>query len=568
MRSMNIVVLSGGSGNDALIKGLKSLYKESNVKVVVNAYDSGKSTGICRKVTNTLGVSDIRKNHTRMYKALTKNPDKRLLEFYDNRYDFTKGNESNEILALMDNWGLTTLSPFVVRFFERPESSSYEFKDFSVANIVYSQMYSEYGYEATNKFFCDMLGIDDFVILNSFDNVYLHAVLEDGTILSDEGDIVELKNPNNKIKSLMYVGDHSYGVNPAAVEAVLNADLLVISTGTFWSSIYPTIEYLDFYKFVNESKARKIWAINNEEDNDAFGVTSNDFIEQMTSTGLDLSEFTILENANAKETLRLANSKYDIVVASMDNVKGKHNGDKYATEILKIYYNLTGKYDRVIFDFDDTLWSRSMEESDIALSIENVQLVNDYFGENATIVSGNSYESIRKKLYRVFGTKLNGFNMPIWADANSTLYVEDKPVDMIEEMSIRDSYKKIQEFLLNFDIDAVINNEDFPVCLKIKPLNARERLLLSNYLNDYALSSIGASECVAVLTGVTTVDILNKNNNKSLVMDRLNSDGKTLYIGDEVDVGNDADIAVRCDNFVHTSGVAETNMLIKLLGRV
>lgn len=568
MRSMNIVVLSGGSGNDALIKGLKSLYKESNVKVVVNAYDSGKSTGICRKVTNTLGVSDIRKNHTRMYKALTKNPDKRLLEFYDSRYDFTKGNEVNEILALMDNWGLTTLSPFVVRFFERPESSLYEFKDFSVANIVYSQMYSEYGYEDTNKFFCDMLGIDDFVILNSFDNVYLNAVLEDGTVLTDEGDIVELKNPTNKITSLMYLGDHSYGVNTKAVEAVLNADLLVISTGTFWSSIYPTLEYLDFYKFVNESKAKKIWAINNEEDNDAFGVTSNDFIEQMASTGLDLSDFTILENADATETLRLANSKYNIVVASMGNIKGKHNGDMYATEILKIYYNLTDKYDRVIFDFDDTLWSRSMVDTDIALSIENVQLVNDYFGDRATIVSGNSYESIRKKLYRVFGTKLNGFNIPIWADANSTLYVCDKPKDMIEDMSIRNSYKKIQEFLFNFDIDATINNEDFPVCLKIKPLNARERLLLSNYLNDYALDSIGANECVAVLTGVTTVDILNKNNNKSLVMDRLNGEGKTLYIGDEIDVGNDADIAVRCDNFVHTSGVAETNMLIKLLGRV
>lgn len=568
MRSMNIVVLSGGSGNDALIKGLKSLYKESNVKVVVNAYDSGKSTGICRKVTNTLGVSDIRKNHTRMYKALTKNPDKRLLEFYDSRYDFTKGNEVNEILALMDNWGLTTLSPFVVRFFERPESSLYEFKDFSVANIVYSQMYSEYGYENTNKFFCDMLGIDDFVILNSFDNVYLNAVLEDGTVLTDEGDIVELKNPTNKITSLMYLGDHSYGVNTKAVEAVLNADLLVISTGTFWSSIYPTLEYLDFYKFVNESKAKKIWAINNEEDNDAFGVTSNDFIEQMASTGLDLSDFTILENADATETLRLANSKYNIVVAPMGNIKGKHNGDMYATEILKIYYNLTDKYDRVIFDFDDTLWSRSMVDTDIALSIENVQLVNDYFGDRATIVSGNSYESIRKKLYRVFGTKLNGFNIPIWADANSTLYVGDKPEEMIEEMSIRNSYKKIQEFLFNFDIDATINNEDFPVCLKIKPLNARERLLLSNYLNDYALDSIGANECVAVLTGVTTVDILNKNNNKSLVMDRLNGKGKTLYIGDEVDVGNDADIAARCDNFVHTSGVAETNMLIKLLGRV
>lgn len=34
---MNILVISGGSGNDTLIKGLKKFYPESNVKVLVNA---------------------------------------------------------------------------------------------------------------------------------------------------------------------------------------------------------------------------------------------------------------------------------------------------------------------------------------------------------------------------------------------------------------------------------------------------------------------------------------------------------------------------------------------------
>ena len=43
---MNIVILSGGSGNDSLIKGLKEMYPESDIKVIINAYDSGKSTGI------------------------------------------------------------------------------------------------------------------------------------------------------------------------------------------------------------------------------------------------------------------------------------------------------------------------------------------------------------------------------------------------------------------------------------------------------------------------------------------------------------------------------------------
>ena len=151
---MNILVISGGSGNDALIKGLKSFYPESNVNVLVNAYDAGKSTGVCREVTGTLGVSDIRKNHIRMYKAITEHVNQCFVEFYDSRYDFTKGNESEEVVAKLRAWGLSSLEEFAVKFFKRPEAANYDYKDFCVSNIVYAEMYAESGYEATNKFFC------------------------------------------------------------------------------------------------------------------------------------------------------------------------------------------------------------------------------------------------------------------------------------------------------------------------------------------------------------------------------------------------------------------------------
>ena len=67
---MKAIVLSGGSGNDALLKGLYGLYPNLDLKIIVNAYDDGKSTGLCRILTNTLGVSDIRKNHSRMYQIM------------------------------------------------------------------------------------------------------------------------------------------------------------------------------------------------------------------------------------------------------------------------------------------------------------------------------------------------------------------------------------------------------------------------------------------------------------------------------------------------------------------
>ena len=239
---MNIVILSGGSGNDSLIKGLKEMYPESDIKVIINAYDSGKSTGICRKVTDTLGVSDIRKNHIRMYQALNQNPDKRIIEFYNNRYNFTKGNEIEEISKLLYNWNLNGLIKVVERFFNNPLARAFIYNDFNVSNIIYAQMFKDNGYEKTNKFFCDLLGLDDFVILNSFDNVYINAITESGNNILDEGDIVEYKNSNDKIKSIAYIGCKNR-LNPKAIESINDADFIIISTGTFWSSIYPTLDY-------------------------------------------------------------------------------------------------------------------------------------------------------------------------------------------------------------------------------------------------------------------------------------------------------------------------------------
>lgn len=563
---MNILLISGGSGNDALVKGLKKIYPESNVRVLVNAYDAGKSTGVCRKVTNTLGVSDIRKNHSRMYKAMTAEPNKCFLEFYDSRYDFTKGHEAEEVIEKLKLWGLDDLTIFATRFFSRPESLTYDYKDFCVSNIIYSEMYAEIGYEKTNEYFTSLLGLEDFVILNSFDNVYIQAVTENGDVIEDEGDIVEYKNSDNKITSLKYEREaESLGLNPKAIESVNNADLLVISTGTFWSSIYPTLDYLDFYKYINDSRAKKIWAINNIEDKDSYGVGSNDFIKIVTDRGLDLSNFTILENNDAVESLRQENEDFNIIRFNMENNAGKHNGEKYATAILKIFYGLedVNKFEHILFDFDDTIWARDKKLE--STSIENTRLVNDI--KNAVIVSGNSFESIRKKLSQVYGSELEGFNLDVWADANACLFRNGNRVDVIRELMItNDPTPLIQHLSSTYGITCTPNDERIVTCLKIKPLSPLDQCLVSNYLNDYLLAAAGLKGCVAAPTGKTTVDIVSIDNNKVYVLCRITDNFKSvLYIGDEVDAGNDQRISQLCGHAIHTHDVKEASVVLKLL---
>lgn len=565
---MKIVILSGGSGNDSLMKGLEKIYSDSqehiDISVIVNAYDNGKSTGVCRAITNTLGVSDIRKNHSRMYEAIygeKANP--KLLDFYNKRFSFARGTELKEIKLLLQEWDMNEYIPYVVNFFNQPTAYNYEFKDFSVSNIVYAQMFKELGYEKTNKHFCDKMGIDDFVVLNSFDNIFIKAQTESGHIIQDEGETVFWNNPNDKIIKTIYEGKSNFGLNQRAIELALSADLIVISTGTFWSSIQPTIEYLDFYKYINQSKAKKIWVMNNDEDGDSFGVSSLQFIDFMEQTGLDLSKFVILVNSDAKESLKQTNNKYNFVTKSMGNIKGKHNGDKFAKTLLQVYYGLEDKknYDKIIFDFDDTIWTRSSDEQLIELSIQNIKLINDHLKDYAIIISGNSYESIKSKLSKLYGSDLEKLNIDIWADANTTLYRKGKIIDFIEELAIDEKAKDcIDEIAKRYGLSIEVIGKK-PVNYKIKPLTNLERKLLVDLI---CLKFKGIF--MAKATGRTTVDILSCKYNKNAVLKHCNFQKlKTLYIGDEIQNGNDALISNNCTSSIEVKNIKETNVILKIL---
>lgn len=565
---MKIVILSGGSGNDALIKGLEKYVNDDadlEVKVIVNAYDNGKSTGVCRAITDTLGVSDIRKNHSRMYEAKHKdNLDQNILEFYNKRYNFSDSGKDvkSQIFDLLDKWQMAEYKGYVERFFENQKAKNFKFNDFSVSNIVYAEMYKEIGYEKTNKHFCDKIGIDDFVVLNSFDNLFIKALTESGHVIEDEGETVFWNNPKDKIVKTIYDVKTHYGLNRRAVKLVEDADLIVISTGTFWSSIQPTIEYLNFYKFINSSKAKKVWVINNEEDGDSFGVSSLDFIKFMEQTGLDLSKFTILLNKDAKETLKKKNEKYRFVEKSMGNIKGKHNGDKYARALLQVYYDLEDKedYDKIIFDFDDTIWARKKVEKLENISMENIKLINDELYDKAIIISGNSFDSIKEKLEKVY-CQIDKIKVDIWADANSTLFKNGKIADFIEDFVISEKAKPIiDKFANKFKLNVKVVGLK-PVNYKIKPLSKLEREMAVELLNIKSKNLFKAN-----ITGTTTVDILSCKNDKSVIFDHCNLSGrKTLFIGDELKFGNDVEISKRCSQTLEVKNVFETNLILKLL---
>lgn len=328
----NIVILSGGSGNDAVLESLIKYggYTDKNINIIVNAYDDGKSTGVCREVTNTLGVSDIRKNHYKLHKMLRGDRiNKSLIEWYENRLDIDKTFRTGN--SVLDN--------YIVKFFNNPNSSLFDYNNFNVMNIIYSQMYREEGYEKTNSIFSNFLGIKDIVKLNSFDNIKIIASTEEGNIITDEGDIVEFCNFKDKINDIYFVGKSTCGLNKEAIDLINKADLIIISSGTFWSSIYPTLKYLDFYKYLNDSKAKKLWLINSSEDKDTYGVSNVDMFIDLQYLGVDFSGFNILINNDASDILKIKSDIMDdfTVRKALGNKKGKHDSKLLWKAIKEIY---------------------------------------------------------------------------------------------------------------------------------------------------------------------------------------------------------------------------------------
>ena len=565
---MKTVILSGGSGNDSLIRGLKYYYPSMNCKVIVNAYDNGKSTGVCRAVTNTLGVSDIRKNHIRMYKAMHGNRDKNIIEFYDNRYDFTPGNEVAEITEKLNTWGMPQFIPLVERFFATPEAKNYRYTDFNISNIVYAEMYAQSGYESTNYYFCNkILDIDSFVLLNSFSNAYLKAITNSGYVIEDEGEIVEWCNRDDKIESCLYGTVMNIELNPRAVASIESADLIIISTGTFWSSIYPTLEFGDLYKLINKNThAKKVWALNCEEDKDSYGVSADEFISHLRKLGLSLDDFTILVNSDACDILRTVNDK-DVVChySHMGNQNGKHDPNKYAKAVLECYYGFDDfTPEQIVCDFDDTLWPRNTSLKNIG--IDNIQLLNRT--NMGVIISGNSFSSIKTKLASIYGSDLSDFNIPVWADASSTEYIQGVKTHTIPDCFIsKDTLEKVESHINKlFGMTAVSHPDTDLPYIKYKPMGNLERMLFTYLFNNYIRYNINTPELLANITGNSTVDITTSGDNKVKVYKECEFEGMNiLYIGDEVDKGNDCNVSKLATKSIHTSGVEETNCILKVL---
>lgn len=264
-----IVVLGGGTGMSSLVKGLKQFPVE--ISAVVSVSDDGRSTGILRKEFDQIAVGDIRQ----------------------------------VLVALSDT------EPLVEKLFNYRFKTTSDLNGHTAGNLLLTAMASitgnmSDGIESLSR----ILNLKGNVIPFTEDNVDLMAEMTDGTVVEGEHNITDAGMIDGKtIKKIYY--KKKARVNPRAIQAINDAELIILSMGSVYTSIIPNLLCKDITKAIDASKAKIMYTCN-----------------MMTQPGET-------DNFKASDHVKLLNKylgkrKVDVIVGNNEEI-GHVFVEKYAT---------------------------------------------------------------------------------------------------------------------------------------------------------------------------------------------------------------------------------------------
>lgn len=264
-----VVVFGGGTGTSYVLKGLK--YFPVDITAVITVSDSGSSTGRLRKEFSIPAVGDIR----HVLSNLSTLPD--------------------EIKDVME-YRLSTYS---------------DLNGHAIGNLLLTSLLNKTGSLKTSiEYLSQLMGVKNTVLPLSEDNLTLMGETIDGEIIEDEDSITKA---HKKYKRFFY--KEKPCILPEVFAAVKEADLIILSLGSLYTSILPHLICEDVVNAINSSKAKVMYICN-----------------AMTQPG-ETDDFGVSDHINALEQY-LGKDSIDVVIASNTKISEKLL-KKYETEEQK-----------------------------------------------------------------------------------------------------------------------------------------------------------------------------------------------------------------------------------------
>lgn len=214
--SKKVVILGGGTGTSTLVRGLKEF--PVDISVVVSVCDDGRSTGKLRKEFDIPAVGDLR-----------------------------------QVLA-----ALSETEPLFEKLLNYRFETNNDLNGHAVGNLLLAALCNitgnmSDGLESLSK----VLNLKGKVLPLTEDNVILMGKMEDGSVIEGEHNITD---SSKTIKDVFYKEEPK--INPEVIKDIKNADMIILSMGSLYTSIICNLVCDDVVKAIDESTGKILYVCN------------------------------------------------------------------------------------------------------------------------------------------------------------------------------------------------------------------------------------------------------------------------------------------------------------------
>lgn len=262
-KGAKIVMIGGGKGLSNILGGLKEY--THNITSIVSTFDDGGSTGKIMEQVDTLPPGDIRRSLIAL------------------------SNANSDMEKLM----------------------SYRFKDgkidnHSLGNLMIVAMTDVMGgFAPAIKAMSNIFNVTGNILPVTLDKTKLCAGLENGEIVVGEDNIrPRVLESKSRIKQI-FLKDASASPAPGVLEAIKDADVIVIGPGSLYTSVICNLLVDDIGKAIIQSKSKKVMIANlMNEPGETLGYTLAKHVNEVERyIGKHVLDYVIVNNGEITEDM-------------------------------------------------------------------------------------------------------------------------------------------------------------------------------------------------------------------------------------------------------------------------
>ena len=214
--SKKVVILGGGTGTSNMVRGLKEF--PVDISVVVSVSDDGKSTGKLREEFDIPAVGDLRK-----------------------------------VIS-----SLSETEPLFEKLLEYRFETDSDLNGHAVGNLLLAALCNITGNLSSGiRSLSKVLNLKGKVLPLTEDNCNLVGVMEDDSLVVGEHHIT---SSHKKIKDVRYMEEPK--INPYVIKDIKNADMIILSMGSLYTSIICNLICKDVIDAIDESDAKIMYVCN------------------------------------------------------------------------------------------------------------------------------------------------------------------------------------------------------------------------------------------------------------------------------------------------------------------